>query len=87
MFEEGEQGGGGEHLRDRGDVTLARRPPPAQLLVEEAAEDVTALGHGAAHSLQEDVPGGGAQRHSSPKAPPACDWQEPHSNEILTDLR
>ena len=46
-------------LRDGGGVVLAGGSPPAQLFVEEAAEDVTALGHEAADSLQEEVPANG----------------------------
>lgn len=45
-------------LRDRRGVVLARGSPPAQLLVEETAEDVSALAHGAAHPLQDQEPVG-----------------------------
>lgn len=40
-------------LRDRGGVVLSGSSPSTQLFVEEAAEDMTPLGHWAANSLQE----------------------------------
>lgn len=57
-------------LRDRRDVVFAGGSPSAQLLVEEAAEDVTALAHGPAHSLQQQEPAGRKPTHSNtdPKA-------------------
>lgn len=45
-------------LRDGGGVVLSGDSTPAQLLVEEAAEDVTSLGHRAANSLQQQEPTG-----------------------------
>lgn len=57
-------------LRDRRGIVLASCSPPAQLLVEETAEDVSALAHGAAHPLQDQEPVGRKVRRSNTKMKP-----------------
>lgn len=47
-------------LRDGGGSIFSGDSSSAQLFEEEAAEDVAPLGHGAAHSLQEQEPAGGS---------------------------
>lgn len=53
-------------VRDIGGGALAGRSPSAQLLVKEAAEDVTPLSHRAANALQEEIPAAHRRRGEGP---------------------